>query len=466
MIETVNRSRSRQGCIKRACTTGKKLGLRLLFSLCVFSIGSELCSRCFWKLQGLSFFQCQKEIHLAFYPELKYVDALSIRRDDEYYDILLLGGSALHEAFGSIERLLGIRLELEKNKKVRLHNMAFRAHSTLDSYYKYRHLSDKRFDLVIVYHGINEVRANNCPPSLFREDYSHYSWYRAINSYEKASDSKLLIFPYTLTLTWIRGLDWLGLRRYVSTAKPNPSWIDYAGTIRTKEPFERNLARILELAEAKCEPVVLMSFSYYIPEEYPDVADWWMPIELWGKPEYVAKGIAVHNTVIEELARSHTHVMFIDQNKLVPKEKKFFRDICHFTGQGSERFVNNYLLARYMYAIEKRHNDAFAHYELANTLFRLERYTKAISHYHRSLQIEPNHAGAYVNLGRAVAAQGNLEQAISFFRQALHIQPYIGRGRGQIGTLLQLLGEFDRIHNPNCRKPRVVLNFVTVHRDL
>jgi tetratricopeptide (TPR) repeat protein len=466
VIETQNSSGSKQSCFKGAFTTGKKLAVRLLLALCVFTICGEICSRCFWRLQGLSFFGCHKQIHLLFYPELKHIEALSIPQDDEYYDILLLGGSVLHEDFSSVDRLLGIRLENEKGKKVRIHNVAFRAHSSLDSYYKYRHLRDKQFDFVIVYQGINEVRANNCPPSLFREDYSHYSWYSAINLYEKPSGSRLLVFPYTLTLTWIRTLEWLGLTKYVPTNEPNMDWINYGSTIRTREPFKRNLIAILELAQAKREPIVLMSFSYYIPEEYPNVADWWMPVELWGKPEYVAKGIAVHNAVIEELAQSYVHVMFVDQNKLIPKERKYFRDTCHFTDQGSECFVDNYLLARYRQATEMESNDAHAHYELANTLFRLERYGDAVSHYHQSLEIQHDYADTYIGLGRVIAAQGSLEQAITWFRQALRIQPSIGDSSTTLGRLLQLLHALDEILSSCNHEVDIAPNPADIHLDL
>ena len=51
------------------------------------------------------------------------------------------------------------------------------AHTTLDSYLKHKALHNKTFDVVVIYHGINEVRANNSPPEIFKPDYSHYAWY-------------------------------------------------------------------------------------------------------------------------------------------------------------------------------------------------------------------------------------------------------------------------------------------------
>jgi hypothetical protein len=77
-------------------------------------------------------------------------------------NILLLGGpvlyfagrqAALREAFG---------------EDARVYNFAQTAHSSLDSLTKYRYALDRgyRFDYVIFYHGINEVRANNVPPRI------------------------------------------------------------------------------------------------------------------------------------------------------------------------------------------------------------------------------------------------------------------------------------------------------------
>src|SRR5215471_18848261 len=140
----------------------------------------EASSRLIWKLTfGVPFFSPEK-MYYVFYPELKSVEKRRIPAHDGQIDILLLGGSVLNPNFGNIARVLEERIAYETKKPVRIYNLAKSAHSSADSYYKYRHLMDKHFDLVIFYHGINEVRANNVPPSVFKPDYSHYSWYKQI----------------------------------------------------------------------------------------------------------------------------------------------------------------------------------------------------------------------------------------------------------------------------------------------
>jgi protein O-mannosyl-transferase len=47
----------------------------------------------------------------------------------------------------------------------------------------------------------------------------------------------------------------------------------------------------------------------------------------------------------------------------------------------------------------------------------------AISNYYRVLQINPNHAKAWDNLGRALAQKGDLTNAITHFQKALQLNP-------------------------------------------
>ena len=328
-------------CGGHGAQRAKRIGRRLLLSILVFLVVAELCSRWYWTTKGLSFWRCQWQIHHTFYPELKRIEEIAIHPHDGFFDVLVLGGSVVQDQYGSIGRLLATTLEAETRQKVRVHNLAFEAHTSLDSYYKYRHLHDKQFDLVMVYHGINEVRANNCPSSIFRDDYSHYAWYDLIHVAEMAPIWEWLIFSRTLQLAWRRGIQRLAWRQYVGIHWPNPSWVEHARVIRTAGPFRQNLEKVLDLAATKGETVVLMTFSYYLPDEYPDVPSWWMPVEIWGKPKYVANGIHVHNTVIENLGRQSPAVVFVDQHRSIPKGMTHFRDICHFTSAGCERFVNN-----------------------------------------------------------------------------------------------------------------------------
>jgi len=182
----------------------------------------ELGARVYWKTRGVPLWGACEKLHWAFYPELGEIERTPVDPEGDTVEILLLGGSALSSRYGNIEYVLHEELSRRLSPRVRVHNAAAPAHTTLDSLYKYRHLDGRRFDLVLVYHGINDARANNCPPELFRDDYSHYAWYSLINDYERGPATRWLVFPYTLEFVAVKAAERLGpcrLRTHASTAR-------------------------------------------------------------------------------------------------------------------------------------------------------------------------------------------------------------------------------------------------------
>ncbi len=310
---------------------------------------AELGARCFWLARGLPFLTAQRKFDWIFYPELKRLKETPVAPCSDCFDVLILSGSALTTRWGSIEHILREELSRRTRKRIRLYNLAIQAHTSLDSYYKYKHLQDRHFDLVVLYHGINDVRANNCPPSMFRPDYSHYSWYEMIDDFERKADSRWLVLPYTLKYIFVI---FLWQSHYVPTDRPKAKWLDYGCDIKTTGPFRENIERIIQIARKKHEVVLLMTYSYYIPEGYSeekfnkralDYTAYHFPVEQWGKPACVAKGVDAHNAVIRELAPRYDNVVFVDQEREIPKSGLYFNDVCHLTHRGCERFVDNIL---------------------------------------------------------------------------------------------------------------------------
>jgi len=285
----------------------------------------------------------------AFYPEFKQIKKRKITKDDGYFDILMLGGSVLYKEY-PIDRLIHERLSYRTKKLFRVHNAAEHAHTSLDSYYKYKNLIDKDFDLVLLYHGINETRANNCPASIFKNDYSHYSWYRAINQLDNHKEIGFTVIPYTLHFLWIYSQEFFGSSKVIPFKKTKKKWMDYGNEIKTSVPFRNNIIKILDIAHEKNEKVILMTFSNYIPKSYTEenfsnkTLDYTIhqhAIKVWGKPEFVEKGIKVHNSIVKDIAGHYDHVIFVDQERLMPKNGYYFRDICHFTVAGCEAWVDH-----------------------------------------------------------------------------------------------------------------------------
>lgn len=331
---------------------GRSISRTIAFWLILFvlwGVALEVFSRGFWFVRhGISPFH-PSHIRYVFYPELRNVEHFGDQRD---LDVLLLGGSALHREFGNIEGLLADQLSSRLHREVRVLNLASPAHTSLDSYYKYKYLSDYHFRAVVVYHGINEVRANNCPDSIFRENYAHYSWYASVHALEGMPFVDWLTWLYTLRHLWVQAAPRLGMSVVVPQHGPIPAWLEYGTFIKTAKPFRTNLANMVELAKSRDESIVLMTYAFYVPVDYSyekfknkslDYVRHVSPIELWGTPSNVVQGITVHNTVIQELVHKDGAIRFVDQHASIPKAGRYFDDICHLSEDGQHKLVDNML---------------------------------------------------------------------------------------------------------------------------
>src|SRR5678816_2039441 len=136
--------------------------------------------------------------------------------------------------------------------------------------YKYRQLAPAGVELVMVYHGLNELRANNVPPGSFRDDYSHYAWYELVGDVVDRNALYPFATPYSVRFVFRRLLARLGMRDYVPVERPRPEWMAHGREVRTREPFRRNLEAIVALARSRGERVMLLSYASHIPSDYSE----------------------------------------------------------------------------------------------------------------------------------------------------------------------------------------------------
>ena len=320
--------------------------LYLLFLLVIAETGARL----YWRFtQWVSPFHPSELIYQRFYPELRpLMEAPPPTSNPRSFELLLLGGSVLDDGWGDIGQRLEQVLDDMGRPGSRVYNLASPAHTSRDSLLKYQRL-DKRFDLVLVYHGINEVRMNNCPPEMFRQDYSHTAWYSMVNALEPGQADWVLL-PFTMRYIWINALDRAGA--YASWGLPKKEWFHYGAQVLSEKAFESNISGIVQLAQARGEPVLLATFAYRVPEEIPTHYDpkqmpgyakadfkGACPIELWGDLENVTAGIDRHNDVTRRLAGQHPHVTLVDVAAAMSHDFDSFADICHLTRAGCEQFV-------------------------------------------------------------------------------------------------------------------------------
>ncbi len=310
----------------------------------------EGCSRVYWKISRDVPMRSPGEIVYGFYPELESVNWFRPTKDDGVFDILILGGSVMTYPWGNVKQLLLERATYESGRPVHVHNLARPGHSTRDSFYKYRYLRDDPFDLVLLYHGLNDVRANNCPPSVFSRDYSQYSWYEAVGKLSRHPEVRFVLLPFTIDFLWTSLKELFDPVKDSRMAAPRSEWISYGSDIKTSVTFRENLSAFIEIAAAKEEDLLLMTYATYVPENYSEKAfeekrlDYTLhkaKIELWGDPINVMAGVAAHNAVVESIVEDNPDVSFVDQDGLISKDGEHFNDICHFTHKGCEEFVEN-----------------------------------------------------------------------------------------------------------------------------
>jgi hypothetical protein len=330
-------------------SSGRSRAKTIVFSLVlvvILALFMEISGRCaLFLLYGAGPVRPGAAVYY-FYPRLEAILKSSERPDEDHFDVLLLGASVMNQVAPRLRQALQNRLPGE----ARVFNVSAPAHTSLDSYYKFRRLEGRRFDLVVIYHAINEVRANNIPRSDFRRDYSHYSWYATINLLERHRGRFRSAIPVVGGLAWIHIKEFLGMTAYLPTEQTPKEYREYGSRIKTREPFRRNLSSILDMAARREEEVVLMTFAHYLPEDYSherflneklDYYDYDLPVRTWGTPENVEAGIAAHNEVIKELAGEYENAILVDEEAKIADDGSLFTDICHFSPQGQRLFVTN-----------------------------------------------------------------------------------------------------------------------------
>jgi Flp pilus assembly protein TadD len=89
-------------------------------------------------------------------------------------------------------------------------------------------------------------------------------------------------------------------------------------------------------------------------------------------------------------------------------------------------------------------NNYLAHLNFGAALVDQGRVEEAISHYYRSIQIEPNYVSSYNNLGLALAQQGKNHEAITFYLKALQLNPEYAIAHNNLGVALMRTGKPDK----------------------
>lgn len=86
---------------------------------------------------------------------------------------------------------------------------------------------------------------------------------------------------------------------------------------------------------------------------------------------------------------------------------------------------------------------ALHHFNRGNAAYRIEDYTRAITHFNRALELDEGAADVYYNLGLAYYRSGNYKLAVAALNSALAARP------GLADAHFNLALAYDRLYNPD-----------------
>lgn len=335
--------------MKRIRAKRKRLKFLLLYTVFVFLL-FEGSFRTYLALRGNASFFRPADVILDSYPELALCRNIGDDASDNTLDILILSGSALNANFVDIGGLLIQRIKKVCQTQPRIYNLSMLAHSTRDSFLKRSLLSNASFDIVVVYHGINDARANNCPDKMFDTSYSHYQFYERVNAlYRHRRLLNWTTLPLALSETVISLKQLTRKDRYMPLHRPRPEWVCYGGNIKTVHPFRTHIMGISQICKRKKEALVLLTYAHYVPSDYSleafrkkelDYVEHLYPVELYGESSNVEAAILAHNHVTAEIAHSDPDIHLLDMAQIIPNEGSYFDDICHLSDAGYEVFAD------------------------------------------------------------------------------------------------------------------------------
>jgi tetratricopeptide (TPR) repeat protein len=94
----------------------------------------------------------------------------------------------------------------------------------------------------------------------------------------------------------------------------------------------------------------------------------------------------------------------------------------------------------FRHALAVTEGNFVAHNNLGSTLFEEGNHDEAIAHYREAIRIDPRYPNAHDNLGAALLGEGNFEEALARFQEASRLQPESPEFRAKVATVLFRLG--------------------------
>ncbi|HKP12744.1 MAG TPA: tetratricopeptide repeat protein, partial [Blastocatellia bacterium] len=177
------------------------------------------------------------------------------------------------------------------------------------------------------------------------------------------------------------------------------------------------------------------------------IKDWdinWQAVYRYNNPVFLPKGTTISmrytydNSADNVRNPNHPPKRVVGGNRSADEMAHLWLQVLP-RGREDQRIMLQESLMRHR--LEKYPNDFTAHFNLGAALQSLGRLEEAISYYRQALRIKPNDAVARNSLGTALQTGGKLEEALGEYREALRIQPDYVNAHYNLGTSLLSLGQ-------------------------
>jgi tetratricopeptide (TPR) repeat protein len=117
-------------------------------------------------------------------------------------------------------------------------------------------------------------------------------------------------------------------------------------------------------------------------------------------------------------------------------------------------------------ALQIKPDYAEAYCNLGALLHECRKYEDAVTAYRQAIGIKPDYAEAYCNLGAALRKQGKLDEAVAAQRQAIRLKPDLATAHSNLGAALHDQGKLDEAVATQRQAIRMKPDLATAHSNL
>jgi len=123
-------------------------------------------------------------------------------------------------------------------------------------------------------------------------------------------------------------------------------------------------------------------------------------------------------------------------------------------------------ISLFRHTLKHTDNNYLIHNNLGTVLQEQGNIDDAIKHYREALRIQKDYVSAYDNLGMALLEQGNIDEAIEHFQEALRIEPDFEKAHNSLGIALQKQGNIGDAIEHYREALRIKPDYVKAHNNL